>query len=132
MDRIQHKPGVLHKAGESLYRYSSNRVYYARVKVDGKEIKRSLRTTDPALARRNLAALREATKSSARLTNRHRGEKLFAGVGHLSVTHQRRWSVMPFSVVGISVRAPFSGYSPLISAQRRQIFENFVPQMPYC
>ena len=85
MDRIQHKPGVLHKAGESLYRYSSNRVYYARVKVDGKEIKRSLRTTDPALARRNLAALREATKSSARLTNRHRGEKLFAGVGvHLA------------------------------------------------
>ena len=109
MDRIQHKRGVLQKVGESLYRYSSNRVYYARVKVDGKEIKRSLRTTDPALARRNLAALREATKSSARLTNRHRGEKLFAGVSHLSVTHQRRWSVMPFSVVAISVRAPFSG-----------------------
>src|SRR5438034_3709888 len=101
--------GVLQKVGESLYRYSSNRVYYARVKVDGKEIKCSLRTTDPALARRNLVALREATKSSARLTNRPRGEKLFAGVGHLSVTHQRRWRVISFSIVAISVRAPFSG-----------------------
>jgi hypothetical protein len=39
--------GVLQKVGESLYRYSSNRVYYARIKVGGKEIKRSLRTTDP-------------------------------------------------------------------------------------
>ena len=49
MDRIQHKPGVLHKVGESLYRYSSNRVYYARVKVDGKEIKRSYeRQTRPS------------------------------------------------------------------------------------
>ena len=105
-----------HKVGESLYRYSSNRVYYARVKVDGKEIKRSLRTTDPALARRNLAALREATKSSARRTNRHRGEKLFAGVGHLSVTHQRRWSVMPFSVVAIALGRHFRGCGVIYEA----------------
>ena len=59
MDRIQHKRGVLQKVGESLYRYSSNRVYYARIKKDGKEIKRSLGTIDPALARRNLAALKD-------------------------------------------------------------------------
>src|SRR5947199_752635 len=98
MEIIQPKHGVLQKVGESLYRYSSNRVYYARVKVDGKEIKRSLRTTDPAFARRNLAALREATKSSARLTNRHRGEKLFAGDGYLSVRHHRRCRVIPFSI----------------------------------
>ena len=58
MDRIRNKRGVLQKVGESLYRYSSNRVYYARIKKDGKEIKRSLGTTDPALARRNLAALK--------------------------------------------------------------------------
>jgi len=30
------------KVGESLYPYSSNGVYYARIKPDGKEIKRSL------------------------------------------------------------------------------------------
>jgi hypothetical protein len=72
MDKIQHKRGVLQKVGESLYRYSSNRVYYARVKVDGKEIKRSLGTTDPSLARRNLAALkdelRQIDRSQGRIT----------------------------------------------------------------
>jgi integrase len=43
------------KVGECLYRYSSNGVYYARFKTHGKELMRSLRTTDPAIARRNLA-----------------------------------------------------------------------------
>jgi integrase len=43
------------KVGECLYRYASNGVYYARFKTHGKEIMRSLRTTDPAIARRNLA-----------------------------------------------------------------------------
>jgi integrase len=64
--------GVFQKVGESLYRYSSNRVYYARIKVGGKEIKRSLRTTDPALARRSLAALkdelRQIDRSQGRVT----------------------------------------------------------------
>jgi integrase len=43
------------RVGECLYRYSSNGVYYARFKTHGKELLRSLRTTDPAIARRNLA-----------------------------------------------------------------------------
>jgi integrase len=64
--------GVLQRVGESLYRYSSNRIYYARIKVDGKEIKRSLGTTDPTLARRKLAALkdelREIDRSQGRVT----------------------------------------------------------------
>jgi integrase len=51
------------KVGECLYRYSSNGVYYARFKTHGKEILRSLRTTDPAIARRNLAQ-RKAEQSS--------------------------------------------------------------------
>jgi len=72
MEIIQPKRGVLQKVGESLYRYSSNRVYYARIKVSGKEIKRSLRTTDPTLARRNLAALkderRQIDRSQGRIT----------------------------------------------------------------
>jgi len=72
MTETQHKHGTLQRVGESLYRYSSNRVYYARIKVDGKEIKRSLRTTDPTLARRNLAALkaelRQIDRSQGRIT----------------------------------------------------------------
>ncbi len=50
--------GAFQKVGECLYRYSSNGVYYARIKCAGKEIRRSLETTDKALARRNLAKLR--------------------------------------------------------------------------
>ena len=47
------------KVGECLYRYSSNGVYYARIKAGGKEIRRSLETCDRDLARRNLAKLRD-------------------------------------------------------------------------
>jgi integrase len=72
MNTPQQKRGVLQKVGESLYRYSSNRVYYARIKIDGKEIKRSLGTTDPTLARRKLAALkdelRQIDRSQGRVT----------------------------------------------------------------
>lgn len=51
--------GTFQKVGECLYRYSSNGVYYARIKSAGKEIRRSLETTIPALARHNLAKLRD-------------------------------------------------------------------------
>jgi integrase len=45
--------------GECLYRYSSNGVYYARFESCGKEIRRSLRTTDRASAQRALAWLKQ-------------------------------------------------------------------------
>jgi integrase len=51
--------GVFQKVGECLYRYSSNGVYYARIKHEGKEIRRSLRTTDRDLAKRKLRELRD-------------------------------------------------------------------------
>jgi len=67
-------------------RYSSNRVYYARVKVDGKEIKRSLRTTDPALARRNLAALkdelRQIDRSQGRITLAELADRYLGTIQH--------------------------------------------------
>ena len=72
MKTTQQKNGELHRVGESLYRYSSNGVYYARIKTGGKEIRRSLRTTDRALARRNLTALkdelRQVDRSQGRVT----------------------------------------------------------------
>jgi integrase len=62
----------LQKVGECLYRYPSNGVYYARIKIDGKEIKRALGTTDRALARRKLSALkdelRQIDRSQGKLT----------------------------------------------------------------
>jgi integrase len=51
--------GTFQKVGECLYRYSSNGVYYARIKRGGKESKCSLRTTDRALAQRKLRDLRD-------------------------------------------------------------------------
>jgi integrase len=52
--------------GECLYRYSSNGVYYARFKTHGKEILRSLRTTDRNLAKRNLARLKDEQRQTDR------------------------------------------------------------------
>jgi len=64
--------GTFQKVGECLYRYSSNGVYYARIKCRGKEIRQSLRTTDAALAKRNLAILRnqqeQIDRSKGKLT----------------------------------------------------------------
>jgi integrase len=86
MEITKHKHGVLQKVGESLYRYSSNQVYYARIKMDGKEIKRSLRTTDRTLARRNLAALkdelRQTDRSQGRVTLAELVDRYLATIQH--------------------------------------------------
>jgi integrase len=58
MGTQQSKNGAFEKVGECLYRYS-NGVYYARIKIDGKDIKRSLKTTDRDFAKRALAAFRD-------------------------------------------------------------------------
>jgi hypothetical protein len=59
-----------------FYRYSSNRVHYARIKVNGKEIKRSLETADPTLARGNLAALKDELRQIDRPQGRITLEEL--------------------------------------------------------
>src|SRR3954470_12653736 len=59
--------GTFQKVGECLYRYSSNGVYYARIKTSGKEIRRSLETTDPAIAQGNLRKLRNEQSQIDRL-----------------------------------------------------------------
>ena len=56
----------LRKVGECLYRYSSNGVYYARIKTEGKEIKRSLGTTDREIAKRELARFRDEQRQTDR------------------------------------------------------------------
>ena len=72
MKSLEDKIGVFQKVGECLYRYSPNGVYYARIKTDGKEIKRSLRTTDRHIAKRELAQFRdeqrEIDRSQGKLT----------------------------------------------------------------
>jgi integrase len=53
------RKSAFQKVGECLYRYSSNGVYYARFESSGKEIRRSLRTTERASAQRALAWLKQ-------------------------------------------------------------------------
>ena len=57
--RTRQNTGVFQKVGECLYRYSSNGVYYARFESGGKEIRRSLRTTDRASAQGALTWLKQ-------------------------------------------------------------------------
>ena len=64
--------GTFQRVGECLYRYSSNGVYYARIKTSGKEIRRSLQTADRQKANRELRRLkdeqREIDRSQGKLT----------------------------------------------------------------
>ncbi len=66
--------GRLVRVGECLYRYSSNRVYYAVLKHHGKIFRQSLKTTDRAIAGR---ALNQLKKSLAQVD---------PGAGRLSVS----------------------------------------------
>lgn len=59
---VQH---ALQHAGENLFRNKSSGIYYALFKRAGKQIRRSLKTTDKGLARRRLAALREQVQRLA-------------------------------------------------------------------
>jgi integrase len=72
MRALQSRVGTFQKVGECLYRYSSNGVYYARIKTSGKEIKRSLETIDRTLAKRKLATFkdeqRQIDRSHGKLT----------------------------------------------------------------
>ena len=81
----QNSTGAFRKVGECLYRYS-NGVYYARIRVEGKEIKRSLETTDPALARRKLADFRneqrQIDRSQGKLTLDALCDRYSQTVGH--------------------------------------------------
>jgi integrase len=69
---LQSKIGTFQKVGECLYRYSTSGTYFARIRVDGKEIKRSLATTDRAIAQRELARFkneqRQIDRSQGKLT----------------------------------------------------------------
>jgi len=50
---------TLHRVGHCLYRSTASQIYYAILKRAGKQIKRSLKTTDAALAKRRLGDLED-------------------------------------------------------------------------
>jgi integrase len=70
-----HKP-ILKKVAPCLYRYESSRVYFAHVRSGGKLHRKSLETTDSAIARRRLAEFRRTLER----TDAASGNKSFAAV----------------------------------------------------
>ncbi|MBM3890705.1 MAG: hypothetical protein FJ388_16460, partial [Verrucomicrobia bacterium] len=66
---------VLAPAGECLYRSRASGIYYGVFKRAGRQVKRSLKTTDKELARRRLEHLRQKV---ARLNTKVGGGLMFA------------------------------------------------------
>src|SRR5438477_4893962 len=102
MRTLQNGTGAFQKVGECLYRYS-NGVYYGRIRVDGKEIKRSLRTTDKALAKRRLGEFRD----EQRQTDRSQGKITLGDLCTLylqTVQHQKPKTVERKSAIIARVR----------------------------
>jgi integrase len=69
---------VLQRVGHCLYRSDKTRVYYAILKRNGKQIKRSLKTTDQALAKRRLSDLKDKAQ---RLNQTEGGKVAFEELG---------------------------------------------------
>ena len=92
---------VLHRVGHCLYRSKDSCVYYAILKRAGKQIKRSLRTTDHALARRRLKELEDQAQhlkpgEGGAITFVDLSERWLASVGvglKPSSLQQQKWIV---------------------------------------
>jgi len=69
---------ILNKVGHCLYRSEKSKIYYAILKRYGNQIKRSLRTTDLALAKRRLSELQE---KASRLCTSDNAKIVFAELG---------------------------------------------------
>ena len=57
--KVTQRTGPFHRIGENLYRLKSTGTYYALFKRGGKQIRKSLKTTDKDLAKRRLSTQRE-------------------------------------------------------------------------
>ena len=76
------KPYTFKRVSENLYKVTETGGYYALVKRGGKQIRRSLKTTDKALAKRRLVELKQ------------KASKLRTGNEHASITFEKyseRW-----------------------------------------
>src|SRR3954469_4399631 len=86
MDTSSDNQNPFHKVGPCLYRYLPNDVYYGRFKVDGKEIRCSLETTDRKLAERALAKKKEQRsqidRSKSKMTLAHLCDRYIKTVQH--------------------------------------------------
>lgn len=78
------------KVGPCLYRYTAKGTYYALVKVKGRQVRRSLETTDRAFAKRRLADLQRdlagLNLGAGKITLGGLCDRLLAAVAHQSAS----------------------------------------------
>ena len=84
--RAAAKPGFVKTEVSCLYRYSSNGVYYALLKHQGKQKRASLETTDKAAAKRKLADLQ---RDSGKVDSSPGGMTLREFNSHVDRAHTR-------------------------------------------
>src|SRR5215471_20080941 len=106
MDTRKEKQGAFQKVGECLYRYSSNGVYYARIKTGGKEIRRSLETTDRDLAKRRLKVFKEQQSQIDRSKSRITLAEL-CDIHLRTVQHQKPTTVVQETLIVQRIKAHF-------------------------
>ena len=108
MNKSHPRNGEFRRVADNLFRYSSSGVYYGRFQSNGKDISRSLRTTDRALAKRRLAD--ELVNAS----------KLDVKVGKMTLEELLRLHA-----------ERLSQYSPKTIATRQSIFKIFKETWPH-
>lgn len=108
MSANQTSQAVFEKVGECLYRLASTGGYYARVWSRGREIRRSLKTKDPALAKRRLRDLRrelETLDSDAAQTTLEAFLKTFLA----SSLHKSKSTKQKFDSIAKRIREDWPG-----------------------
>jgi integrase len=108
MNKSHPRNGEFHRVADNLFRYSSSGVYYARFQSNGKDISRSLRTTDRTLAKRRLAE---------KLEN---ASKLDVKVGKMTLEELLRL-----------YEERLAQYAPKTIATRQSIFKSFKQTWPH-
>lgn len=112
---------VFRKVAQNLYRLESSGQYYALFKRAGKQIRRSLKTTDAALARRRLSEVRDKvgrlnqTKGASKLTFAELAERWLAN--HSVHLKEKSISRLDTCLKGLK---PHLGHVPIRNISSRQ------------
>ena len=118
--KTEQKSQSLNRVGECLYRNGIG-IYFALVKVSGKQIKRSLKTNDLALAKRRLSDLRKKTERMHGTESRDSRFEEMAGMWMASIEGGLKDSSHDRRRVAIVSLSPFFRNMPLRSIGFKEI-----------
>jgi integrase len=119
---IARKSQQLNRVGECLYR-SGRKTYFALIKISGKQIKRSLKTDDLAIAKRKLAELRSRAQRLHGKENRNIRFEELTGSWLESIKSNlkpKSWDRRRVAIVGLT---PFFRGMPVKSIGYQEIDE---------